>query len=149
MTNRVFLPARQAGDRFLGSLNGFQIWPLAGRYDNPIPTGSLAPCLKIQAQLQDVSSRRKKNGFLDYVRIGPAHIKYRKQMTSPFLPHPARPFLRAAFTERSTTVYVPSSGLGPPLPQASVSLPPEPTLACGLGGGGYQFGRLEKKPSTL
>jgi hypothetical protein len=23
------------------------------------------------------------------------------------------------------------------------------TLACGGGGGGYQFGRLEKKPSTL
>jgi hypothetical protein len=51
-TNRIVVPARQAGNRFLGSLKGLQIRALAGRYDNHIPTQSLAliHCLKIPAQ---------------------------------------------------------------------------------------------------
>jgi hypothetical protein len=53
-------------------------------------------------------------------------------------------------------VYVPSSALGPlhPLSRHRVIPPPRNqtgghTLACGRGGGGSQFGRLEKKPGTL
>jgi hypothetical protein len=51
-SNRVVVPARRAGNRFLGSLKGLQIRALAGRYDKPIPTRFLAPidCLKIPAQ---------------------------------------------------------------------------------------------------
>ncbi len=55
----------------------------------------------------------------------------------------------------STTVSVSSSELGPPTPSsASVCRAPLPnhrgdTLACALGDGRFQFGRLEKKPSTL
>jgi hypothetical protein len=49
---------------------------------------------------------------------------------------------------------VPSSELAsPPLPQASVSPRNQSgggaTLACRWGGGGSQFGRLERKPGTL
>jgi hypothetical protein len=49
-TNRVVVPTRQVGNRFLGSLKGLQIRALAGRYDNPIHTRFLAPidCLKIK-----------------------------------------------------------------------------------------------------
>ncbi len=48
-TNRVFVPARQAGNRYMGSFKGLQIRAL---YDNPIPTGFLGPtdCSKILAQ---------------------------------------------------------------------------------------------------
>jgi hypothetical protein len=51
-TNRVIVPARQAENRFLGSIKGLQIRALTGRYDNPIPTRFLAPidCLKITEQ---------------------------------------------------------------------------------------------------
>ncbi len=50
-TNRVVVPARQAGNRFLGSLKGLQIRALAFQYENPIPTRFLAPvdCSKILA----------------------------------------------------------------------------------------------------
>jgi hypothetical protein len=50
-TNRVVVPARRAGNRFLCSLKGLQIRALAGRYDNPIPTRFLAliDCSKIPA----------------------------------------------------------------------------------------------------
>ncbi len=33
MTNRVLVPARQAGNRFLGSLKGLQIWAQAALVD--------------------------------------------------------------------------------------------------------------------
>ncbi len=36
-TNGVVIPARQAGNRFLGSLKALQIRALAGRYDKSIP----------------------------------------------------------------------------------------------------------------
>ncbi len=43
-TNRVVVPARQAGNRFLGSLKGLQIRALAGRpARQPISTRFLAP----------------------------------------------------------------------------------------------------------
>ncbi len=47
-TNRVIVPARQAENRFLGSLKGLQI---RARYDNPIPPRFLdhIGCLKIPA----------------------------------------------------------------------------------------------------
>ncbi len=47
-SNRVVVPARQAGNRFLGSLKGLQI---RAQYDNPIPTRFLSPIdgLKIPA----------------------------------------------------------------------------------------------------
>jgi hypothetical protein len=35
MANRVVVPARRAGNRFMGSLIGLQIRALAARYDNP------------------------------------------------------------------------------------------------------------------
>ncbi len=62
------------------------------------------------------------------------------------------------FYTQSTRVSVPSSELGPPpaalTPQASVPPPwnqrgGKATVACGLGVGGTQFGRLERKHGTL
>jgi hypothetical protein len=49
----VFVPVRQARNRFLGSLKGVKIRALAGRYYNPIPTRFLAliDYFKIPAQL--------------------------------------------------------------------------------------------------
>jgi hypothetical protein len=44
--NRVFVPIRQAGNRFLGSFKALQIRALEDRYDNPIPTRFL-DCSKI------------------------------------------------------------------------------------------------------
>jgi hypothetical protein len=57
-TNRVVVPARQAGNRYLGSLKGLQIRTLAGRYDFPIPTRFLAliDCSKIPAQFCGLSN---------------------------------------------------------------------------------------------
>jgi hypothetical protein len=55
----------------------------------------------------------------------------------------------------STTVYVPSSELGPPNPSPASACVPPPEQKGGAnsvqvrGGGESQCGRLEKKPSTL
>ncbi len=56
-TNRVAVPARQAGNRFLGSIKGLKIRALAGWYDNPIPSRFLAPidCLNISAQDEKIT----------------------------------------------------------------------------------------------
>jgi hypothetical protein len=57
---------------------------------------------------------------------------------------------------QSARLYTQSSALGPPHPSPARECCPPPiwiqggsTLACGWGGGRSQFGRLEKKPSTL
>jgi hypothetical protein len=54
-TNRVVVSARQAGNRFLGSVQGLQIRALVGRYDNPIPNRFLAPvgCPKVPEPIPD------------------------------------------------------------------------------------------------
>jgi hypothetical protein len=54
MTNRVIVPARQDGNRLLGSLKCLQIRALVGPYDNSIPTRFLAhiDSLKVPAQIK-------------------------------------------------------------------------------------------------
>ncbi len=63
-SNMSVIPARRAENRFLGSLTGLQIPPLAGRYDDSIPTRFLAPigCYKIPAL--DSQRRQFKSWFL-------------------------------------------------------------------------------------
>jgi hypothetical protein len=50
-SNRIDVPARQAGNRFQGSLKRFTNSGTVGRVDSPIPTRVLAPadCSKIPA----------------------------------------------------------------------------------------------------
>ncbi len=54
-TNRVFVPARQARNRFLGSLKGLQIRALAGRYTSNIGL-SYRPWLRLAGVIGSLES---------------------------------------------------------------------------------------------